>query len=294
MSKQYSRRTGYVSVTEDGKNYSVRSGYISTATTAGGGFTMLASTGTFTASGQSAAFKISQASALAAYSAVGQDANFSINLNAGFGAFSLTGSDATLTQSGGVTMVADAGLFSLSGFDVGFNQSITAGHGSYALTGNSAAFNTKINAAHGSFTLAGIDATLVAQQSYTMAADTGIFSLTGFDANIYETTPAPQTVGGDYLPSPHKGWNKKEWERKKKKLDVDLEETLKNAWAELTTKETSKEIKKEFRELTAGLSIKKKSFPDFKEMDFSKVDALLKIWQKQVEENEEDEMLLLM
>jgi len=114
-------------------------------------------------------------------------------LTADTGTFTLTGIDAGLTYSGPVgpthTLEADAGSFALTGIaaDFALTRLIAADAGTFALTGIDASLTASrsITADTSEFTLTGIDAGLIANR--TIAIAVGEFSLTGIAADLTYT-----------------------------------------------------------------------------------------------------------
>lgn len=133
-------------------------------------YTLSASAGSFSATGQAAS------------------TSFSRSLSASAGSFALTGESAT--PSHGRSLSAASGAFSLTGVpaSTSYARSLSASHGSFALTGESAstAFSRTLPASAGSFLFTGQAATLTessAGTAYTLTASAGAFSVSGVPAS---------------------------------------------------------------------------------------------------------------
>ena len=128
------------------------------------------------------------------------------------GVFSFTGNAATFTKTtASKTLLADAGAFTSTGNDVGFNLSrkltsstgtysetgnaaglqatrkAMAASGAFTLTGNAAAFGLarKVSASPGNFALVGNNATL--GNTYAIQCSPNAFAVTGADARVFKT-----------------------------------------------------------------------------------------------------------
>ena len=128
------------------------------------------------------------------------------------GVFSFTGNAATFTKTtASKTLLADAGAFTSTGNDAGFNLSrkltsstgaysetgnaaglqatrkAMAASGAFTLTGNAAAFGLarKVSASPGNFALVGNNATF--GNIYTIQCSPSAFTVTGADARVFKT-----------------------------------------------------------------------------------------------------------
>lgn len=146
------------------------------------------SAGTFSLSGQSASLnKVSRVAADAGvFLLSGQTANLLANrsLTAANGTFTLTGQDADFAL--GKRILADVGTFSLSGQDATFllNRVLASEFGEFTLSGQVASllYNKSLTAEVGSFTLSGQDVNFL--RSKTLIAEAGTFTLSGQDATL--------------------------------------------------------------------------------------------------------------
>lgn len=153
------------------------------------------SAGTFSLSGQSAGLlKTSSLSASAGTFALsGQDATLltNRNLTATFGSFSLAGQDVDFQT--GKRISAEAGVFSLSGQTVTFlyDRVLPAEVGSFSLTEQSAGllYNRTLTGQVGTFSLSGQDATL--SLSKILTAEAGTFTLSGQDVTFLRSLTLP-------------------------------------------------------------------------------------------------------
>jgi len=128
------------------------------------------------------------------------------------GVFSFTGNAATFTKTtASKTLLADAGAFTSTGNDVGFNLSrkltsstgtysetgnaaglqatrkTTAAPGAFTFTGNTAVFSfaRKVSASPGNFAFVGNNATL--GNTYAIQCSPSAFAVTGADARVFKT-----------------------------------------------------------------------------------------------------------
>ena len=184
----------------------------------GGGYNLLADTGSFALTGSTAGL-------ITARSVVTDSGSFVVTGNSTDlvraqritvdpGSLVLVGSDATLTKTtvGAFTLTADSGSFALTGNAAGLTiaRSVTTDTGSFALTGNAATltkttvgaytlgadlgvftfdgqqtsllYSRRAITATGSFALTGTDTALT--QGYTLAGAAGSFVLDGHSANL--------------------------------------------------------------------------------------------------------------
>jgi hypothetical protein len=175
----------------------------------GGGYTLTASSGSMTLTGQSASLLFDRilsagagsvvlsgqdvsllrdallAAEAGAYALTGQDASLLLNrlLSADAGSVALTGYDVTLTYTptGGYTLSAESGSFTLAGSDASLlmGRKLAAESGSITLDGQAASllFNRLLASDAGTFTVAGADADLL--RDYKLAAGAGSITLSG-------------------------------------------------------------------------------------------------------------------
>lgn len=147
-----------------------------------------AAAGSFALSGQAAALKrgLVVAGGTGAFTLSGQAASlaWAHKVTASAGAFILTGQDAALLK--GRTVVAGVGSFALSGQDAGLRAAhkVVASAGAFTLTGQDAALlkGRTLTASAGSFTLSGQAAAL--KWSHVLTASAGSYSLSGQAASL--------------------------------------------------------------------------------------------------------------
>lgn len=164
-------------------------------------YTLTASVGSFTLSGQAAALKrgLKITAAVGAFTFTGQAATLSkgYRLTAAVGTFTLSGQAAGLRRASKVT--AAVGSFTLTGQAAGLNpgKRLTASTGSFALTGQAAGFTRalKIIAGTGSFTLSGQAAGTKAARK--VFASLGTFALTGQAANLVVAGPQARVLSAN-------------------------------------------------------------------------------------------------
>ncbi len=131
-------------------------------------YTLTASSGSFTLSGQAATLTTAR------------------KVSCSAGSFALTGNAAGLASSRKV--VAAAGTFTLTGNAAGLTlaRSLVASAGAFTLTGQDASLEADrlVSASSGTFVLTGSDATLAKVGDYTLAGSAGVFTLDGQSAGL--------------------------------------------------------------------------------------------------------------
>lgn len=174
-----------------------RDKWITPTISGGATYTLTASTGTFTLTGNSTALTAQRkiVSSVGTFTLTGNATGLSAGrkLTASVGTFTLTGNSATLTYtpSGGYTYTLSAATrsFSLTGNATLFKVSrkLPLSVGTFTLSGISTGLTAgrKITASVGSFTLTGISNALKAQRVIGM--DTGSFVLTGRNISFLYT-----------------------------------------------------------------------------------------------------------
>ena len=128
-------------------------------------------------------------------------------LNASAGSYTLTGQAATFTHTSASAYVltASAGSYTLTGkaATLAKNSALSASAGSYSLTGKSATLlkNSALSANTGSYTLTGQDATFtyVVPGRYVLTANAGSYVYNGNDAS-FTYVPIPSQVTGGGIP----------------------------------------------------------------------------------------------
>ncbi len=141
---------------------------------------------------------------------------------------------------------------------------------------------------------------------------TDAFSVNAFDFGTGPTPPTPTPgrsgLGGDDVPrrrSPHRGWDRKEWLRLRKRPDDELEATLKAAYAELTGAEAPLSVLARVDEITRPVAKvdEKVDYPlqiDWAKLSasYARASALYRLWQEeqalQAAMEDEDEAWLLL
>jgi len=169
----------------------VPGGLVQVESASGGATALDAAAGSYSVTGQTATFSLSQSSASGSYSVTGQATSFSSILNVAAGSYSVTGVDATLTATGldSQTLSADAGSYVLAGQASSFATNLVASAGSYSVTGQATTLNINASIAAGSYTVTGVAADLIPTgiSSFTISAEAGSFSLTG-SATTFDLT----------------------------------------------------------------------------------------------------------
>mgnify|MGYP001569854387 CR=1 FL=1 len=113
-------------------------------------------------------------------------------------------------------------------------------------------------------------------------------------------------LGGDDVPrwrSPHRGWDRKEWEARVKEPDNEIEKTLRSVYAELTTPEAPLSVLARVDALTRPVA---RAAPqdaplriDWARMarDYARANALVRLWREEAElraiMDDDDEVLMM-
>lgn len=148
-----------------------------TYTAGGSAYTLTASAGSFTLTGNASTLKKA------------------LKITASVGTFTLTGVSANLER--GYTLIASAGTFTLTGIATAFKKALklATSVGEFALTGISA--NLKrgytISTSVGEFTLTGISVTL--KKGYNLITETSSFILTGINTTFSKTLSLATETG---------------------------------------------------------------------------------------------------
>ena len=112
-------------------------------------------------------------------------------------------------------------------------------------------------------------------------------------------------LGGDDVPyrkSPHKGWNKEEWKARVKEPGDEIEQTLRETYASLTSREAPVSVLARVDAVVRPVSRQVEDAPlriDWGKLsrDFDRANALLRIYREEAELKafieEEDELLML-
>jgi hypothetical protein len=171
------------------------------------------------------------------YNLIGSDALADFEVTAEQGSYTVTGQDADLRKA--TILTAESGTYSLSGQDVAFsiggtNRVMPADTSTYTITGYDAVLTAayKLTCEHGFYALLGQAANLVYSPpaSYTLIAEGGSYSHTGFDAvldarklyaeyGVYEISGFP--VRG--LPRSNAAGRSSPWKRPRKKYTVEID-----------------------------------------------------------------------
>lgn len=120
-------------------------------------------------------------------------------------------------------------------------------------------------------------------------------------------TPGRSGLGGDDIPrrSPHRGWDREEWQRLRKRPDDELEATLRAAYAELTGETAAISVLARVDEITRPVAkiTKIADYPlviDWKALsaNFERASALHRLWREeqdlQAAMEDDDEAWLLL
>jgi hypothetical protein len=177
---------------------------------------LASSSGNFIETGNAAGLsrRFGLASSAGAFNVAGNNAALAVGriVTGSTGVFLFTGNAATFTKTtASKTLLADAGAFTSTGNDVGFNLSrkltsstgtysetgnaaglqatrkTTAASGAFTLTGNAAVFGLarKVNASPGNFALVGNNVTF--GNTYAIQCSPNAFAVTGADARVFKT-----------------------------------------------------------------------------------------------------------
>ena len=143
--------------------------------------------------------------------------------------------------------------------------------------------------------------------SYSSSAFwTDAFSVNAYDFDGSGPTPTPgrSGLGGDDIPrrrSPHRGWNREEWLRLRKRPDDELEATLRRAYAELTGETAPLSVLARVDEITRPVAKvdEQVDYPlriDWKALSasFERASALHRLWLEEQEMEDEDDAWLLL
>jgi hypothetical protein len=180
------------------------------------GVVLVSDSGNFTETGNAASLSrgFGLTSSAGSFNEDGNNAALAVGriVTGSTGVFSFTGNAATFTKTtASKTLLADAGAFTSTGNDAGFNLSrkltsstgtysetgnaaglqatrkATAASGAFTLTGNAAAFGLarKVSASAGNFALVGNNATL--GNTYTIQCSPNAFAVAGADARVFKT-----------------------------------------------------------------------------------------------------------
>lgn len=182
--------------------YSPWSGYAAPDASSGGAYTLTASYGAISLSGQTANLLVPRtlAGGQGAFALSGQDAGLARGQSvvADYGAFGLTGQAAGMFQASRIA--ADQGSFSLTGQNAGLlaASALAATYGGYIVTGQSGALvlGALVPSDYGTFALTGQDATLskTGAASFTLTSDYASLAVTGQDAGLL----AVRAIGAGY------------------------------------------------------------------------------------------------
>lgn len=121
-------------------------------------------------------------------------------------------------------------------------------------------------------------------------------------------TPGRSGLGGDDVPyrskSPHRGWDKKEWEARVKEPDNAVEKTLREAYAELTGKEQPFSVLAQVDAIVRPASRQvARDLPlriDWRKLsrDYDRAQAMVRLWQEERElqaaMDDDDETMMLL
>lgn len=121
-------------------------------------------------------------------------------------------------------------------------------------------------------------------------------------------TPGRSGLGGDDVPrrpSPHRGWNREEWLRLRKRPDDELEATLRQAYAELTGTEAPLSVLARVDEITRPVAKIDEQVDYPLQIDWAKLSAsyarasaLYRLWREErdlqaaIEDDDESWLLL--
>lgn len=121
-------------------------------------------------------------------------------------------------------------------------------------------------------------------------------------------TPGRQGLGGDDVPysrSPHRGWDRKEWLRLRKRPDDELEATLRDAYAALTSEDAPLSVLARVDEITRPVAKvdERVDIPlqiNWKALSasYERASALYRLWSEEQElraamEDEDDVLFLI-
>lgn len=250
----------------------------------GGGtaYSLSADVGSYSLSGQAAAFNYVPGAA-------------SYTLTADVGSYSLTGQAAGLAYapgSGAYSLAAEFGSYSLSGVDasVKAGRNLPAEFGSYGLSGQAAGVvvGRRVAGEFGSYSLTGQDATLTAvgAVSYSLTAEVGLYSIDGQPV----TLTGPETGG---LTTAASGLIPKIWPltvryegKRRRKHDQDEEKRIQEI-AEEAVLQAAEEASKRAMKASIEASMKAAQL----ELAAATMDRLLKLAVKVHEEKMEEEEL---
>lgn len=156
----------------------------------GRSFALTAATGAFGVTGQVAGLRSARriAAGTGSFSLTGGSAGLKVahRVTAGSGAFSLQGQAADFRIAGQI--IADVGAFSITGIVAGLRVAhrLSAAAAAFSVTGQAATLvrALRLTAGTGAFSLIGQDAALNVAGSSTLAAETGVFALSGQAAGL--------------------------------------------------------------------------------------------------------------
>jgi hypothetical protein len=161
-----------------------------TYTAVSSGYTLTASHGTYTLTGNSVNLTVARklTAEQGTYTLTGQSVNFAkgYRLTAESGTYTLTGQGVTLTKTSAREMTAESGSYALTGQSaiLTTGRKLTAESGSYTVTGQDATLRTDrtVTAESGTYSLTGSPVGLTTQR--TLTAESGTYALTGQSVDL--------------------------------------------------------------------------------------------------------------